>query len=243
MKNNKKIRYLIISLVLVLIFSFSLIVSCRATEKINKITAPSEAISTERIKLPEPGNDSPTSIEQALLKRRSVRDYKDEPLTLTEVSQLLWAAQGITDPRGFRTAPSAGALYPLEVYVVVGNVNNLSDGIYRYKPHVHELERILEGDKRAELCIAALGQSSVKDGAIAIVFSAVYERTTQKYGERGIRYVHIEVGHSAQNVYLQAVSLDLGTVVIGAFQDDAVKIITNMPDEEHPLYIMPVGRK
>jgi SagB-type dehydrogenase family enzyme len=197
----------------------------------------------ERIKLPEPGHDSLTSIEQALLKRRSVRDYKDEPLTLTEVSQLLWAAQGITDPRDFRTSPSAGALYPLEVYVVVGNVDDLSDGIYKYKPHEHELERIKEGDKRTELCIAALGQSSIKDGAIVMVFSAVYERTTQKYGERGIRYVHIEVGHAAQNVYLQAVSLNLGTVVVGAFQDDAVKMIINMPDEEYPLYIMPVGRK
>ncbi len=243
MQNNKKIIYLIISLVLVLIFSFTLIVSCRATKKVNGITAPSEAISTERIKLPEPGHDSPTSIEQALLKRRSVRDYKDEPLTLAELSQLLWAAQGITDRRGFRAAPSAGALYPLEVYVVAGNVSNLPSGIYKYKPHEHELEKILEGDKRAKLCIAALGQSSVKDGAIAIVFSAVYERTTQKYGERGIRYVHMEVGHAAQNVYLQAVSLNLGTVVIGAFQDDAVRMIINMPDEENPLYIMPIGRK
>ena len=243
MQINRKIRYLVITLVLVLIFSFSLIVSCRTSKKVNEITAPSEAVSTERIKLPEPAHDSPTSIEQALLKRRSVRDYKDEPLTLAEVSQLLWAAQGITDRRGFRAAPSAGALYPLEVYVVVGNVSNLSDGIYRYKPHEHELERIKEGDKRAELCIAALGQSSVKDGAIVVVFSAVYERTTQKYGERGIKYVHMEVGHAAQNVYLQAVSLNLGTVVVGAFQDDAVRMIINMPDEENPLYIMPVGKK
>lgn len=226
-----------------MIFSFSLIVSCIKTEKVNEITKPSEAVFTDRIKLPEPEYDSPTSIEQALFNRRSVRDYKDEPLTLTEVSQLLWAAQGITDPRDLRTAPSAGALYPLEVYVVVGNVSNLPSGIYRYKPHEHELEKILEGDKRAELRTAALGQSSVKDGAIVVVFSAVYERTTQKYGERGIRYVHMEVGHAAQNVYLQAVSLKLGTVVVGAFQDDAVKMITNMPDEEHPLYIMPVGRK
>ncbi|MDP3011169.1 MAG: SagB/ThcOx family dehydrogenase [Candidatus Hydromicrobium sp.] len=243
MQINRKIRYLIIALVLVLIFSLSLIVSCLKTEKVNEITKPSEAVPAERIKLPEPGHDSPTSIEQALFKRRSVRDYKDEPLTLTEVSQLLWAAQGITDPRVLRTAPSAGALYPLEVYVVVGNVSNLSDGIYKYKPHEHELEGIKEGDKRAELYGAALGQSCVKDGAIVIVFSAVYERTTQKYGERGIRYVHIEVGHAAQNVYLQAVSLNLGTVVVGAFQDDAVRMVINMPDEECPLYIMPIGKK
>lgn len=243
MQINKKKRHIVITLVFLLVFSLSLTVSCLKTEKIDEITTPSKAASSERIKLPEPVYDSPTSIEQALLKRRSVREYKDESLTLTEVSQLLWAAQGITGPGGLRTAPSAGALYPLEVYVVVGNVNNLSDGIYKYKPNEHELERIKEGDKRAELCIAALGQPWVKDSAIALVFSAVYERTTQKYGERGIRYVHMEVGHAAQNVYLQAVSLNLGTVVVGAFQDDAVKLITNMADDEDPLYIMPVGKK
>jgi SagB-type dehydrogenase family enzyme len=196
---------------------------------------------SEIIRLPEPRYDSTTSIEKALLKRRSVRDYKDEPLTLTEVAQLLWAAQGITDPRGFRTAPSAGALYPLELYVVAGNVKNLSNGIYRYRPHSHDLLRVVQGDKRTDLCHAALGQPSVKDAAAVIVFSGVYERTTGKYGARGIRYVHIEVGHAAQNVYLQAVSLNLGTVVIGAFHDDAVKRILSMPAREQPLCIMPVG--
>jgi SagB-type dehydrogenase family enzyme len=197
----------------------------------------------EKIKLPEPKYDSNTSVEQALLKRRSVRVYKDEPLALTEVSQLLWAAQGITDPRGFRTAPSAGALYPLELYVVAGNVNDLPDGIYRYKPHKHELAMVVEGDKRTELCNAALDQPSIKDAAAVIVFSAVYERTTGKYGERGIRYVHIEVGHAAQNIYLQAVSLNPGLVVIGAFDDEEVKKIMNMEDKEHPLYIIPVGKE
>ena len=198
---------------------------------------------SEIIKLPEPRYDSETSIEKALLERRSVRDYKDEPLTLIEVSQLLWAAQGITDPGGFRTAPSAGALYPLELYVVAGNVNDLPDGIYKYKPHGHELARVVEGDKRTELCNAALDQPPVKDAAAVIVFSAVYERTTGKYGERGIRYVHIEAGHAAQNIYLQAVSLNLGTVVIGAFDDEEVKKVLNTGDEEQPLYIMPVGKR
>jgi len=197
----------------------------------------------EKIKLPEPKYNSKTSVEQALLERRSVRVYKDESLTLTEVSQLLWAAQGITGPRGFRTAPSAGALYPLELYVVAGNVNDLPNGIYKYKPHKHELAMIVEGDKRTELCNAALDQPSVKDAAAAIVFSAVYERTTGKYGERGIRYVHTEVGHAAQNIYLQAVSLNLGTVVIGAFDNEEVKKIMNIGDKEQPLYIMPVGKE
>lgn len=198
--------------------------------------------STDIIKLPEPEYKSTTTIEEALLKRRSVRDYKDEPLTLAEVSQLLWAAQGITDARGFRTSPSAGALYPLELYVVVGNVENMASGVYKYRPDKHELVKVASGDKRSDLAVASLGQSSIKDSAINIVFSAVYERTTKKYGERGIRYVHMEVGHAAQNVYLQAISLNLGTVVIGAFEDENVKRVINISDEEHPLCIMPVGR-
>lgn len=196
---------------------------------------------SEVTQLPEPRYDSPTSIEKALLDRRSVRDYKDEPVTLAKVAQLLWAAQGITDSRGLRTAPSAGALYPLELYVVAGNVKNLPNGIYRYRHHDHKLVRVAKGDKRTELCHAALGQSSVKDAAAVIVFSGVYERTTGKYGARGIQYVHIEVGHAAQNVYLQAVSLNLGTVIIGAFHDDEVKRVLNMPAREQPLCIMPVG--
>ena len=197
----------------------------------------------EIIKLPEPKYDSPTSVEKALLNRRSVRSYEDEPLTLEEVSQLLWAAQGVTNSRGFRTAPSAGALYPLEVYVVIGNVNGLSKGIYKYTPNTHELLRILKGDKRTELCNAALDQEPVKYAPLVIIFSAVYERTTIKYGERGIRYVHIEVGHAAQNVFLQAISLNLGAVVIGAFYDEKVKKIANMKENEHPLYLIPIGKR
>jgi SagB-type dehydrogenase family enzyme len=197
---------------------------------------------SDTIKLPEIVQESDTSIEKALLKRRSVRSYKDSPLTLAEVSQLLWAAQGITSPRGLRTAPSAGALYPLEIYVIAGNVNDLPDGIYNYRPLKHELVTIVKGDKRNELCNAARGQSSIRTAAAVIVFSAVYERITMKYGNRGIKYVHIETGHAAQNVFLQAVSLNLGTVVIGAFFDDVVTEVLTMPDGEQPLYIMPVGR-
>lgn len=196
------------------------------------------------ITLPPPRYDSQTSIEKSLLERRSIRDYKDEPLTLAEVSQLLWAGQGVTDKENnFRTAPSAGALYPLEVYLVAGKVENLSPGIYKYQPQNHKLIKITEGDKRNELCRAALSQSSVKDAPVVFVFSAVYERTTGKYGERGKTYVHMEVGHAAENVYLQAVSLNLGTVVIGAFDDREVKKILSLPEEETPLYLMPVGKK
>ncbi len=198
----------------------------------------------EGVRLPTPRYDGPLSVEQALSRRRSVREYRDEPLTLEEVSQLLWAAQGVTEAAtGFRTAPSAGALYPLEVYVVAGHVVALPAGVYRYRPADHTLIQVMDGDRRAELCEAALRQPPVRDAPLVLVFTAVYERTTGKYGERGVRYVHIEVGHAAQNVFLQAVALDLGAVVIGAFYDDRVKQALNLPAQEEPLYLMPVGKK
>jgi SagB-type dehydrogenase family enzyme len=197
---------------------------------------------TDIIKLPEPKHDGNISVEQTLQLRRSIRNYQNEPLTLTEVSQLVWAAQGITNAGGKRTTPSASALYPLELYVVAGNVNDLNQGIYKYQPTGHELVIILAGDKRNELAAAALSQSFIKDGAIVLIFAAEYSRTTNKYGERGIRYVHMEAGHAAQNVYLQATALNLGTVVVGAFIDDEIKKIMQLPREEEPLYIMPVGK-
>ncbi len=198
--------------------------------------------SPEIIKLPEPQYDSKVSIEKTLLKRRSVRNYLKVPLTLNEISQLLWAAQGMTSPSGYRTAPSAGALYPLEVYVVAGSVENLPIGIYKYKSSEHEIIKTGAGDLRAKLCQAALSQSSINNAPVVLVFCAVYKRTTKKYGERGIRYVHIEVGHAAQNVCLQAVALDLGALVIGAFQDNEVKQVMNIAADEHPLYILPIGK-
>lgn len=194
------------------------------------------------IKLPQPQYDSPSSVESTLTKRRSVRRYSDEPLTLAEISQLLWAAQGITHSRGFRTAPSAGALYPLEVYIAVGKVTALGAGIYKYNPDRHALSKIVEGDQRTALYRAALNQHVVKNASAVIVFCAVYHRTTVKYGQRGIRYVFMEAGHSAQNVCLQAVSLNLGTVTIGAFNDDRVKKVLRCQTDEEPLYMMPVGR-
>ena len=195
------------------------------------------------IPLPEPRKDSDVSIERSLMQRRSIRSYSDESLTLPEVSQILWAAQGITDSQGHRTAPSAGALYPLEVYLVAGNVEGLETGIYRYEPVQHEIHLLDDGDYRGELCGAALSQSSVAKGAVSIVFSAIYKRTTVKYGERGIRYVHIELGHAAQNLCLQAAAMDLGVVTIGAFDDNGVADILGLPDDEKALYIIPVGRK
>lgn len=195
------------------------------------------------LELPEPRYDGNVSLEQALLQRRSVRDCTGEPLTLAEVSQLLWAAQGITDARGFRTAPSAGALYPLELYVVVGDVRGLTAGVYRYEPEGHQLLRLTDGDERPGLAEAALGQGFVEAAAVDFVVTGVYERTTAKYGDRGVRYVHQEAGHAAQNLCLQATALGLGAVPVGAFYDDEVIRLLNLPGNETPLYIIPVGRK
>jgi SagB-type dehydrogenase family enzyme len=196
--------------------------------------------SSGTIKLPQPVLNSKTSLESALRARRSNRAYKSQPITLSDLSQLLWAAQGITG-QGRRTAPSAGALYPLEVSVVAGNVSGLDAGVFVYKPEGHELLKVADGDKRAELSRAALRQPAIQHAPAVLVISAVYERTTIKYGERGIRYVHMEAGHAAENVYLQAVSLNLGTVVIGAFDDEGVKTAVNLTIREQPLYIMPIG--
>ncbi|HHS12377.1 MAG TPA: SagB/ThcOx family dehydrogenase [bacterium] len=194
------------------------------------------------ITLPSPSHSSRISVEAALQQRRSLREYSSVPVTLAELSQLLWAAQGITSRHGYRAAPSAGALFPLEVYLVAGHVIDLPAGVYRYRPHAHTLAPVAKGDLRSKLSSAALGQSSIRDGAAVLVLTAVYERTTAKYGSRGVQYVHMEVGHAAQNVYLQAVSLELGTVFIGAFYDDRVKDLLKLPDSENPLGIMPLGR-
>ena len=195
------------------------------------------------IRLPEPKYDSDVSLEEILVRRRSIRDYTHEPLTLEEVSQLLWAGQGITSDWGGRTTPSAGALYPLELYVIVGDVKNLAAGLYKYKPERHELVMVLEGDIRSRLADAALGQSPVKHGAVDIVLTSVNHRTTRKYGDRGIKYVLIEIGHAAQNICLQATAMELGSVMIGAFHDEEVSSLLKLPKEEAPLYIIPIGRQ
>lgn len=196
----------------------------------------------DAITLPKPSHSSAVSVEETLQKRRSIRRYKDEQLTLAEVSQLLWAAQGITASWGGRTAPSAGALYPMEIYLVAGKVEGLEAGVYRYNPKEHVITKQREGDARQKVSDAALGQEVIRDAPISLILAAVYERTTRKYGQRGIRYVHIEVGHVGQNIYLQAETLGLGTVMVGAFYDQKVKDILGL-DNEEPLGIMPVGRR
>lgn len=189
----------------------------------------------EIIELPKP-LETKKSIEECLLKRRSVRYFTKKELTLEEISTLLWASQGITEKRmGFRTAPSAGALYPLEVYLVK------RDGLFHYIPQGHKMEKLKSKDLRDELCRAALSQEYVKEAPCVFIITGIPKRITGKYGERGIRYMWIEVGHTAQNLLLEAVALSLGGVPIGAFFDDEVAKILNLSEGEVPLYIIPIG--
>ncbi len=196
----------------------------------------------DMIDLPKATTRGPMSLEEALLKRRSVRNYHDEALKLSELGQLLWSAQGITNERGFRTAPSAGATFPLEVFAVVTQVEGLSQGIYHYRPQAHQLEFVRPADVLEDLFRACLSQSMILDAGAILVFAADFARTTGRYGQRGERYVHNEIGHAGQNVHLQAAALDLGTVVIGAYRDEEVEDILRLGEELRVLYLMPVGK-
>ncbi|MCX7981361.1 MAG: SagB/ThcOx family dehydrogenase [Syntrophales bacterium] len=189
----------------------------------------------EVVKLPPPRLIGKMSVEEALAKRASVREFSREPLSVSDISQLLWSAQGVTRSWGARTAPSAGALYPLEIYIV------LPHGVFRYDVRHHSLIRHLSGNVMVALAQAALGQGCVRQAPSVLVIAAVYERTASKYGSRAERYVKIEVGHAAQNVLLAAVSLGLVSVPVGAFQDQRVKEVLNLPANQEPLYLLPVG--
>lgn len=210
-----------------------------------------EKMSENTIILEAPNYSGSMSLEELLIKRRSVRQYKSESISFGLVSQILWSAYGITkemdEPAflrgGLRTAPSAGALYPLEIYLVAGNVDGLKAGVYRYDSQNHSLIPEQAGDIRSALSSAAHDQIFIEQAPASIVFSAVFSRTTSKYGNRGReRYVCIDLGHSAQNAVLQTVALGLGCCTVGAFDDDKVKKIMNMPSEEEPLYIITIGR-
>lgn len=189
------------------------------------------------IQLPEPARSGVVSLEEALAQRRSVREFLPGALTDRQLSQLLWAAQGITAPGGYRTAPSAGALYPLEVYVA------MPAGFYHYAPARHRLTLASANDLRQALYHAALEQEAIAEAGAVFVIAAVYERTAQKYGvTRGERYVHIEAGHAAQNLLLEAIALGLGAVPMGAFHDAEVQKVLSLPRNHQPLYLIPVGK-
>lgn len=190
----------------------------------------------ERIALPPPKTEGAVSVEQAIAGRRSVRDFAADPLDLGTVSQLLWSAQGITSPEGQRAAPSAGARYPLELYLTC------AEGLFQYDPKAHAITKVQSGDLRGPLADAAYGQLFVAEAPICLIFSAVYQRSMSRYGDRGIRYAHIDLGHAAENVHLQAEALGLASVPVGAFKDESVARVLELPANQKPLYLIPVGR-
>lgn len=193
------------------------------------------------IQLPAPDTVGKVTVEQALARRRSIRSYQVDSLTPVELGQVLWAAQGQTTSRGFRTAPSAGATYPMELYVATGRVRGLEPGLYRYLAGKHALELVREGELLHRLSGAALGQTMIEAAAATLVLACEYRRTTGHYGERGRMYVHMEAGHIGQNVHLQCEALGLGTCMVGAFSDRQVQETLGI--EFEPLYLMPMGRK
>lgn len=194
--------------------------------------------------LPKPILIGDVSLEEALYARRSKREFVSKSIHITQLSQILWAAQGITETTwGLRTAPSAGGTYPLDLIVVIGDggVQNLEAGVFRYEASRHRLTRLASGDYRKELARASLSQPWVEKAPIVIVILATYERTTGRYGERGYRYVHLEAGHAAQNLLLEVTAQGLGAVPVGAFGDDEVKRVLQIKSDAIPLYVIPVG--
>ncbi len=196
------------------------------------------------IKLPSLVPSGKLSLEQAISKRRSVRRFQAKPITLEQLSQLLWSAQGTTGTGGRRAVPSAGATYPLEIFVVIGEhgIQSLAAGIYHYDAGNHSLSLHHISDFRQELANTTLGQSSIARCPVAMVICAIHPRTAYRYGRRGERYVHMECGHVGQNVSLQAVALGLGTVMVGAFEDEDVRNVLKLEEQIKPLYIIPIGR-
>lgn len=192
------------------------------------------------LSLPVPTLKGAVSVEETLSKRRSIRSYTSDPLTIQEVSQLLWAGQGITGSGGKRTAPSAGASYPLTLYLVAGNVTGLASGAYRYSPEKNYLEKVADGDLRTKLMQASSSQRWVGEAPITIIFAADYGRSG-RYGTKARQYVDFEVGHAAQNIMLQAVALNLGTVAIGSFSETSVRELIKIPANQTVVYLVPAG--
>ncbi len=236
---------------LLILFLIILILASSLTAFLLYFSIPPETENPSRavmalVKLPDPDLKGNMSVEEAIQNRRSVRQYANRSLSLKDVSQLMWAAQGVTDKEtNFRATPSSGRTYPLEVYLVVGNggVEGVGEGTYRYNTTNHELEKLLSGDKRSELSKAADGQGAVADAPVDIVITGNYQRTMAKYGNNSlsIRFVHLEAGHAGENIYLEATARGLVTVSIGSFNDDTVKTLLNIPEDETTLYIFPVG--
>ncbi len=189
------------------------------------------------INLDKPETEGAMPLEQAIASRRSHRQFESEALSLAQLGQLCWAAQGCTSDRGYRSTPSAGATYPLELFVVS------ADGLFQYMPAKHLLERLSDRELRSKLASAAWGQEFIEDAPVTLVFAAEFSRTTQRYGQRGIRYVYMEAGHAAQNVHLQAEALGLVSVAVGAFDDASISKVLSLPEQLAPVYMVVIGRR
>ena len=231
-KRNLK---LLLFLILISILFISIFESCRGQVGKNGSNI-SASKKNGVIMLPKPSEKGNVSLEESLWRRKSVRNFSDKELTEKEIGQILWAAQGINRPgTDFKTCPSAGATYPLVAYAVT------KDSIFRYIPKGHKLEKVRDGDLRKELSKACLGQKWVEKAPLIVVFTAIYERTTGRYGDRGMMYIYMEAGHAAQNIHLQAAALNLGSVPVGAFKDELVAAVIRAKKGEYPLYVIPVG--
>ncbi len=196
--------------------------------------------------LPGPSFKGKVSLEEAINSRRTIREFRPNPLTREQLSQVLWAAHGITEERGFKRAiPSAGALYPLDLYVLTGGngVSGLEDGLYHFHPQGHRLSRVKAGDWRRDLAQASLSQSWMARAPVMLLITGEYERCSRKYRQRGIRYTHIEAGHMGQNIFLQAEALGLGAGIVGAFDNQRIVETAGLPISHDPILLMPVGYK
>jgi SagB-type dehydrogenase family enzyme len=202
--------------------------------------------SAKRQPLSEPQDQGGPAIWSLLAERRSIRRFAGTALTEKELSQLLWASQGITArSRGysFRTAPSAGALYPVETYLVVHSVHGVEPGAYHYAVEQHSLEQLRKGDFRLDIARAALDQSTAAQGSVVFVWTGVFVRSKWKYHQRAYRYVYLDTGHIAQNLALAAVALGLGSCQIAALYDDEVNALLEIDGaDESALYMTAVGR-
>ena len=195
----------------------------------------------DAIKLPAARLKGKLSLEEVLLARRSIRTLASTSLKLEDISQLLWAAQGITGPNGLRTAPSPIAVYLVQVYLVAESVEGLKPGVYRYKPQDHSLEKVKDGDLRQQL--GGLGQAAFGSGAALLVIAALDEKSSKAFGDYGVRASSLEIGHIAQNIALQATALDLGLVTASGFDGNKARSLLGLPPNETPVYLIPVGKK
>jgi SagB-type dehydrogenase family enzyme len=210
---------------------------CQTGMVLTSSQAQEQKTATGVIDLPQPVTDGSISIEKALSERRSVRSYSDKPLSLTDVSQILWAAQGITEPkRGLRTAPSAQASYLMKIYLLAGKVTDISMGMYQYQPLGHRLVKIADGDIKTTLYNAA-PQKPINNAPAAIVITGLSKKAKNPF------WIYLEAGHIAQNICLESVSRNIGTLTMAGFNPEEVKKALKLPDDEQPVYIMPIGRK